>query len=79
MCDQLSHMSDPGDTRGQQDHTGGYNHSLQGGWCVTHHMVLVLGLLVMVPVVPIRGDGVTWPVAPEPPCEQVLARVESEY
>ena len=44
-----------------------------GGWCVVRHVVLVLGLSVVVPVVPIGGGGVTWPVAPEPPCEQVLA------
>jgi hypothetical protein len=42
---------------------------------VTYCVVLVLGLLVAVPVVPIRGGGVTWPVAPEPPCKQVLAGV----
>ena len=46
-----------------------------GGWCVVRHVVLVLGSLVVVPVVPIGGGGVTQPVAPEPPCEQVLAGV----
>jgi hypothetical protein len=35
-----------------------------GGWCVIRHVVLVLVSL-----------GVTRPVAPEPPCEQVLAAV----
>jgi hypothetical protein len=44
-----------------------------GRWCVARRVVLVLGSLVAVPVVPIGGGGVTWPVAPEPPCEQVLA------
>jgi len=46
-----------------------------GGWCVIRHVVLVLGSLVVVPVVPIGGGGVMQPIAPEPPCEQVLAGV----
>jgi len=40
-------------------------------------LVLPLPLLsvVLVLVVPMEGGGVTWLVAPEPPCEQVLTAV----
>jgi len=46
-----------------------------GRWCVIRHVVLVLGSLVVVPIVPIGGGGVMRPIAPKPPCEQVLAGV----
>jgi hypothetical protein len=41
-----------------------------GGWCVVRRVVLVLGSLVVVPIVPIRGGGVTPPIAPKPPSQQ---------
>ena len=46
-----------------------------GRWCVVHRVVLVLGSSFVVPIMPIGGGGVMQAVAPEPPCEQVLAAV----
>ena len=36
---------------------------------------LLLLSVVLVLIVPMEGGGVTWPVAPKPPCKQVLAAV----
>jgi len=43
-----------------------------GGWCVIHHVVLVLGSSVMVSIMAVRGGGVMQLVAPKPPCKQLL-------
>jgi hypothetical protein len=48
-CDQVSHMSDPGDTRGQQDHTGGCNHPLHLAWWWRWCCLAVLQLYLFPP------------------------------